>query len=163
MVFRASSRFSSEYVNRGEPQINEAIKDCDLTHLHNPMVEGMACQKTRIPCVMTIYNWRREGLHPRLLASVGPPVRQTEDGTSPSLSGILGRANARREAPVFPSCPRCRRARLLLRRKKGLSLCWKMGSQQGAANPAQGLPSTRPEPRLLAFDFAWRRTASAGS
>ena len=35
------SRFSSEYVNRGEPQINEAIKDSDLTHLHNPMVEGV--------------------------------------------------------------------------------------------------------------------------
>ena len=63
------SRFSSEYVNRGEPQINEAIKDSDLAHLHNPMVEGVwLAKKHGIPCVMTIYNWRRKGLHPRLLA-----------------------------------------------------------------------------------------------
>lgn len=63
------SRFSSNYVNRGEPQISEEIKDSDLTHLHNPMVEGVwFAKKHKIPCVMTIYNWRRKGLHPRLLA-----------------------------------------------------------------------------------------------
>jgi glycosyltransferase involved in cell wall biosynthesis len=63
------SRFSSEYVNRGDPQISEAIKDSDLVHLHNPMVEGVwFARKHKIPCVMTIYNWRRKGLHPRLLA-----------------------------------------------------------------------------------------------
>jgi glycosyltransferase involved in cell wall biosynthesis len=63
------SRFSSEYVNRGEPQIKKAIQESDLVHLHNPMVEGVwLAKKNRIPCVMTIYNWRRKGLHPRLLA-----------------------------------------------------------------------------------------------
>jgi len=63
------ARFSSEYVNRGEPKISKAIKECDLVHLHNPMVEGVwFSRKYKIPCVMTIYNWRRKGLHPRLLA-----------------------------------------------------------------------------------------------
>ena len=63
------SRFSSEYVNRGDPQIKKAIQESDLVHLHNPMVEGVwLAKKNRIPCVMTIYNWRRKGLHPRLVA-----------------------------------------------------------------------------------------------
>ena len=40
-----------------------------IAHLHNPMVEGVwLARKYGIPCVMTIYNWRREGLYPRLLA-----------------------------------------------------------------------------------------------
>ena len=63
------SRFSSEYVNRGESKISEVMSNSDIAHLHNPMVEGVwLARKYGIPCVMTIYNWRREGLHPRLIA-----------------------------------------------------------------------------------------------
>ena len=62
-------RFSSQYVNRGDPKISQGVKDSNLVHLHNPMIEGMwLTKKNKIPCVMTIYNWRRKGLHPRLLA-----------------------------------------------------------------------------------------------
>jgi glycosyltransferase involved in cell wall biosynthesis len=63
------NRFSSEYVNRGSPKIRDGIEACNLVHLHNPMIEGVWwAKKRKIPCVMTIYNWRRKGLHPRLLA-----------------------------------------------------------------------------------------------
>jgi len=62
-------RFSSEYVDRGDRIIRSAIEKSDLIHLHNPMVQGVwMARKLKIPCVMTIYNWRRKGLHPRLLA-----------------------------------------------------------------------------------------------
>jgi glycosyltransferase involved in cell wall biosynthesis len=62
-------RFTSEYIDRGHSRIKEAIEQCDLVHLHNPMVEGVWwAMKRETPCVMTIYNWRRKGLHPRLLA-----------------------------------------------------------------------------------------------
>ena len=38
-------------------------------HLHNPVVEGVWwAKKEKKPCVMTVYNWKRKGLHPRLLA-----------------------------------------------------------------------------------------------
>ena len=61
--------FSSEYVDRGDQKIRTAIEKSDLIHLHNPMVEGVwTARKRKIPCVMTIYNWRRKGLHPRLFA-----------------------------------------------------------------------------------------------
>jgi glycosyltransferase involved in cell wall biosynthesis len=61
-------RFSSFYVSPRSKQIRHSILNCDLVHLHNPMVEGVCWAKTeRKPCVMTIYNWRRKGVHPRLL------------------------------------------------------------------------------------------------
>ena len=64
-----SNRFTSQFVNPKDAEIKNAIKDCDLVHLHNPMVEGVwHAKKFRKPCVMTIYNWRRKGIHPRLLA-----------------------------------------------------------------------------------------------
>ena len=63
------ARFTSEYIDRGNSRIKEVIEQCDLVHLHNPMVNGVWwAKKRKIPCVMTIYNWRRKGLHPRLLA-----------------------------------------------------------------------------------------------
>jgi glycosyltransferase involved in cell wall biosynthesis len=52
-----------------DAEIKNAIQDCDLVHLHNPMVEGIwYSKKFSKPCVMTIYNWRRRGIHPRLWA-----------------------------------------------------------------------------------------------
>lgn len=61
--------FTSEYVVPREKKIHEGIKDCDLVHLHNPMVEGVWwAKKEKKPCVMTVYNWRRKGFNPRLLA-----------------------------------------------------------------------------------------------
>ena len=60
--------FKSQYVVPRDSRVQKAIKDSDLVHLHNPMVEGMWwAKKERKPCVMTIYNWRRKGFHPRLL------------------------------------------------------------------------------------------------
>ncbi|MDA9110505.1 glycosyltransferase family 4 protein [bacterium] len=60
--------FTSQYVFPRESTIREAVMDSDLVHLHNPMVEGVwLAKKERKPCVMTIYNWRRKGFHPRLL------------------------------------------------------------------------------------------------
>ena len=65
----ANNRFESQFVNRFDPALNKAFDNCDLVHLHNPMVEGVWLAKRRkLPCAMTIYNWRRRGLHPRLLA-----------------------------------------------------------------------------------------------
>jgi glycosyltransferase involved in cell wall biosynthesis len=62
-------RFSSQWVNPRDAEIKNAIQDSDLVHLHNPMVEGVwHAKKFNKPCVMTIYNWRRKGIHPRLLA-----------------------------------------------------------------------------------------------
>ena len=61
--------FSSQYVTPRDSKILDAIKDCDLVHLHNPIVEGVWwAKKEKKPCVMTVYNWRRRGIHPRLLA-----------------------------------------------------------------------------------------------
>ena len=62
-------RFSTDYVDGGKLLAGTAFEECDLVHLHNPMVEGVWLAKRRnLPCVMTVYNWRRRGLHPRLLA-----------------------------------------------------------------------------------------------
>ena len=63
------SRFKSDFVSPRDPKIKQAIKECDLVHLHNPMLEGVWWAKMAgVPCVMTIYNWRRKGLKPRPLA-----------------------------------------------------------------------------------------------
>ena len=62
-------RFTSQWVTPRDAEIKNAIQDCDLVHLHNPMVEGIwYAKKLSKPCVMTIYNWRRRGIHPRLWA-----------------------------------------------------------------------------------------------
>jgi glycosyltransferase involved in cell wall biosynthesis len=64
-----SKRFSSQFVSPRDAVIKSAIRESDLVHLHNPMVEGVwHARKVNKPCVMTIYNWRRKGIHPRLLA-----------------------------------------------------------------------------------------------
>ena len=66
---KESKRFASQFVVPKDSLIKRAIQDCDLVHLHNPMVEGLwHARKGNKPCVMTIYNWRRKGIHPRLLA-----------------------------------------------------------------------------------------------
>jgi glycosyltransferase involved in cell wall biosynthesis len=63
-----NKRFTSQFVSPRDSVIKHAIYECDIVHLHNPMVEGMWWAiKERKPCVMTIYNWRRKGFHPRLL------------------------------------------------------------------------------------------------
>ena len=63
------NRFTSQFLTSRDKKIKNAIKNCDLVHLHNPMVEGVWYAKKFLkPCVMTIYNWRRRGIHPRLLA-----------------------------------------------------------------------------------------------
>jgi glycosyltransferase involved in cell wall biosynthesis len=64
-----NKRFASQFVSPRDSVIKYAIQECDLVHLHNPMVEGVwHAKKNNKPCVMTIYNWRRQGIHPRLLA-----------------------------------------------------------------------------------------------
>ena len=64
-----NKRFISQFVSPRDSVIKNAIRECDLVHLHNPMVEGVwHAKKLNKPCVMTIYNWRRKGIHPRLLA-----------------------------------------------------------------------------------------------
>ena len=64
-----SKRFSNQFVAPRDAIIKTAIQESDLVHLHNPMVEGAwYAKKFNKPCVMTIYNWRRKGIHPRLLA-----------------------------------------------------------------------------------------------
>ena len=63
------NRFTSQFVTPRDIKIKNAINGCDLVHLHNPMIEGVwHAKKFRKPCVITIYNWRRMGFHPRLLA-----------------------------------------------------------------------------------------------
>jgi glycosyltransferase involved in cell wall biosynthesis len=62
------NNFFSQYVVPRDKIIRKAIKDCDIVHLHNPMAEGVWwAKRERKPCVMTIYNWRRRGISPRLL------------------------------------------------------------------------------------------------
>jgi glycosyltransferase involved in cell wall biosynthesis len=64
-----SKRFTSQFVRSRDTVIKSAIRESDLVHLHNPMVEGIwHAKKFNKPNVMTIYNWRRKGIHPRLLA-----------------------------------------------------------------------------------------------
>ena len=64
-----SKRFASHFISPRDAVIKRAIQECDLVHLHNPIVEGVwHAKKCNKPCVMTIYNWRRKGIHPRLLA-----------------------------------------------------------------------------------------------
>ena len=66
---KESDRFTSQFVSPKDLVIKDAIRDCDLVHLHNPMVKGVwYAKKFRKPCVMTVYNWRRRGFHPRLIA-----------------------------------------------------------------------------------------------
>ena len=63
-----SKRFVSQFVSPRVSVIKNAIRQCDLVHLHNPMVEGVwYAKKFSKPCFMTIYNWRRKGMKPRLL------------------------------------------------------------------------------------------------
>jgi glycosyltransferase involved in cell wall biosynthesis len=64
-----NKRFASQFVSARDSVTKLAIQKCDLVHLHNPMVEGIwYAKKNNKPCVMTIYNWQRQGIHPRLLA-----------------------------------------------------------------------------------------------
>ena len=64
-----SKRFASHFISPRDSIIKNATRECDLVHLHNPMIEGVwHAKKLKKPCVMTIYNWRRKGIHPRLLA-----------------------------------------------------------------------------------------------
>jgi glycosyltransferase involved in cell wall biosynthesis len=64
-----NKRFISQFVSPRDPVVKHAIQESDLVHLHNPMVEGVLhAKKFNKSCVMTIYNWRRQGIHPRLLA-----------------------------------------------------------------------------------------------
>ena len=64
-----SKQFASHFISPRDSIIKNAIRECDLVHLHNPMVEGVwQAKKFNKPCVMTIYNWRRKGIHPRLFA-----------------------------------------------------------------------------------------------
>ena len=64
-----NKRFTSQFVSPRDSAIKSAIRACDLVHLHNPMVEGVwHARKAKKPCVMTIYNWQRKGIHPRLWA-----------------------------------------------------------------------------------------------
>ena len=66
---KENKRFISQFVSSKDSTIKSAIRKCDLVHLHNPMVEGVwYAKKFNKSCVMTIYNWRRKGIHPRLLA-----------------------------------------------------------------------------------------------
>ena len=63
------NRFTSQFVSPKDTVIKSAIRKSDLVHLHNPMVEGTwYARKFTKPCVMTVYNWRRKGISPRLLA-----------------------------------------------------------------------------------------------
>ena len=65
---KQNSNFQSAYIEPRDKIIRMAISQSDLVHLHNPMVEGVwHAKRLRKPCAMTIYNWRRIGLHPRLL------------------------------------------------------------------------------------------------
>ena len=64
-----SKRFASHFISPRDSIIKSAIRESDLVHLHNPMVEGVwYAKKFTKPCVMTVYNWRRKGINPRLLA-----------------------------------------------------------------------------------------------
>jgi glycosyltransferase involved in cell wall biosynthesis len=64
-----NKRYSSQFVSPRDSVIKHYIYESDLVHLHNPMVEGVwHAKKNNKPCVMTVYNWRRKGFHPRLLA-----------------------------------------------------------------------------------------------
>ena len=64
-----SKRFASHFISSRDSIIKSAIRESDLVHLHNPMVEGVwYAKKFTKPCVMTVYNWRRKGINPRLLA-----------------------------------------------------------------------------------------------
>ena len=64
-----NKRLISQFVAPRDSIIKKAIQESDLVHLHNPMVEGVwHARKAKKNCVMTIYNWRRTGIHPRLLA-----------------------------------------------------------------------------------------------
>jgi glycosyltransferase involved in cell wall biosynthesis len=64
-----NKRFATEFVSPRDAVIKKAIRESDLVHLHNPMVEGVwNAKKFNKPCVMTIYNWRRKGILPRLMA-----------------------------------------------------------------------------------------------
>jgi glycosyltransferase involved in cell wall biosynthesis len=66
---QAGKRFASQFISSRNSVIKQAIHECDLVHLHNPMVEGVwHAKKNNKPCVMTVYNWRRKGFHPRLFA-----------------------------------------------------------------------------------------------
>ena len=66
---KLKENFSSQYVEPRDCKIHQAIKDCDLVHLHNPVLEGVWwAKKEKKPCVMTVYNWRRKGFNLRLLA-----------------------------------------------------------------------------------------------
>ena len=66
---KESKQFTSQFFSPRDSVIKKAIQESDLVHLHNPMVEGVwHAKKFNKPCVMTIYNWQRKGIHPRLLA-----------------------------------------------------------------------------------------------
>ncbi len=125
-----AKRFTSQWVTPRDAEIKKAIQDCDLVHLHNPMIEGAwYAKKFSKPCVMTIYNWRRRGIHPRLLAW-NWAVRQADRRwyISEFVWDSLGKKrkkNSARLPVVSQNAPR-----ETCRTKEKVFIYWKMGAQQ---------------------------------
>ena len=57
-----NKRFTSQFVSPRDSVIKQAIYECDLVHLHNPMVEGVwHAKKNNKPCVMTFTTGEDKG------------------------------------------------------------------------------------------------------
>ena len=112
-----SFRFS-EYLNRGEPQINEAIKDV-ICSPAQPYGRGVwLARKHGIPCVMTIYNWRRKGFTPACLPGWAARKADRRWYIS-SLSRDTWESKRKKGSRVFPPFPICPMARLLPGERRG--------------------------------------------
>ena len=92
------------------------------------MVEGIwHAKKFNKPCVMTIYNWRRKGIHPRLFAwqwAVSQSDRRWYISEFVWDSWEKKKRQGSARLPVVSRMPQGE----MFQQKKGVFIYWKMGT-----------------------------------
>ena len=98
-----NKRFTSQFVSPRDSLIKKAIKECDLAHLHNPMVEGAwHAKKFNKPLCDDYLQLAKKGdSTPDFWPGGGQSAKQTEGGIYLSLSGIVGKKTGGKEVLAY--------------------------------------------------------------
>ena len=145
---KEKKRFTSQFVS--QRFVNQKyIQESDLHSSPQPNGGGcMACQKKlNRPCVMTIYNWRRTGIHPRLLAwrwAVSQADRRWYISEFVWDSWEKKRRHGSSRLPVVSRMPQ---GEISPEKKKRIFIYRKVGTEQGDSNFAEAYARLKADPK----------------
>ena len=120
-------------------------------------------KKLSKPCVMTIYNWHRKGLHPRLLAwrwAVNQADRRWYISEFVWDSWEKKRRKGSGRLPVISRMPRRGKP---FGKKEGIFIYRKVGTQQGNSYFAAGICQIKSGSQRMASYHAWGWTLAGRS